>query len=120
MKETKDLLMKDYSDVNEKLTIVNVDSDKYVDLLKEKDDIRNELIKLETVKSNAKIEKAKIEAEDKREKVRNRITIGTFAVTTLVSIYGIIRTFRFDEDGTITSTLGRGILSSIIPKPNKK
>lgn len=116
MKETRDLLMKDYSMVNDLLTVTKGDAEGRGDLLKERDNIRNELIKMDSIDMEAKTKEAEIKAEDRREKVRNGITIGTFAVTSLISIWAVLKTFKFDETGTVTSTLGRGILGNITPK----
>ena len=66
------------------------------------------------------LNKAEINAEDEREKIRNRITIVTFGISTAISLYAIVKTFRFDQDSTVTSTLGRNILNSVIPKLFKK
>lgn len=115
MEETRELLMEDYTMVGDLLRVVDASDEKHGKLMKERDDIRNELIELDKVR----IEKEKIEAENKREKIRNGITIGTFTVTSIISIWAVIKTFRFDQEGTVTSTLGRGILSSIIPKIKK-
>ena len=120
MKETKELLMEDYKKVSDLLTVVQPDDEKYGRLIEERDDIRNELIKMDSIEIDANGKKAEIEAEDRREKVRNYITIGTFVGTSLISIWAVLKTFKFDEDGTVTSTLGRGILSGIIPKFKQK
>ena len=57
---------------------------------------------------------------EERDKIRNRITIVTFGISTAISLYAIVKTFRFDQDSTVTSTLGRNILNSVIPKLFKK
>lgn len=120
MNKTKEALWKDYNDVNEKLTVIGKDDADYEMLLRERDNIRNEMIKLDQVEMETNVKKCQIDAENKREKIRNRITIGTFVVTTGISVYTIIRTFKFDEDSTVTSTLGRGILNGVIPKMFKR
>ena len=43
-----------------------------------------------------------------------------FGVSTLLSLYAIIRTFNFDQESTVTSTLGRNILNNVVPKLFKK
>ena len=97
------------------------------ELLEERDKIRNEIIKLEQsildaevkkaqLEAEAKSKAAQIEAENKRDKIRNRITVGTFVVSTMFSAYAVFKTFKFDKEATITSTLGRNILNSAIPK----
>lgn len=115
MKETRKLLMNDYNNVNQLLTVVKPDDEKHGKLMKERDDIRNELIKLDEVE----MKKEEIEAENKREKIRNGITIGTFVVSSAIGVWAVLKTFAFDQEGTVTSTLGRGILSGIIPKVKK-
>ena len=131
MDKVRKTLWKDYNAICTRIESESENGDKYKSLLEERDKIRNELIKLEQGAIDAelkrdqmvneiKLKEAQIEAEDKREKIRNRITIGTFAVSTGISLYAIIRTFRFDENSTVTSTLGRYILSGFIPKMFKR
>lgn len=116
MEKIRQALWADYKDVSEKLTVVASDDNRYKDLLDERDKLRNELIKLDQVEMETKIKKSQIEADDKRELVRNKITIGTFIVSTGISVYAIVRTFKFDQTGTVTSTLGRNILNGVLPK----
>ena len=119
MEETRELLMDDYNRISDILKVIAPDSPDRSGLERERDNIRKELIELDSVYMNAKMKEAEIKAENKREKVRNGITIGTFLIGTYVSVWAVIRTFEFDVDGTITSTLGRGILGSIVPKTKK-
>ena len=119
MEKTRKLLMEDYTKTNDILSVIDVDSPQREGLQRERDNIRNELIKLDSIEIEAKNKKAEIEAENKREKIRNIITVGTFSITTFVSIWAVLKTFKFDQEGTVTSTLGRGILNNIIPKFKK-
>ena len=89
-------------------------------LLEERDKLRNELIKLEQINIESGVKKSQIEAEDRREKVRNQITIGTFIVSTSISVFAIAKTFKFDQVATVTSTLGRSILNGVVPKMFKR
>lgn len=116
MKETRTLLMEDYRRVTELLAVVPDSDTRQEQLMKERDNIRNELIKLDSNAVDIHMREKELAEEGKREKIRNGITIGTFVISTCVSVYAILRTFRFDENGTVTSTLGRGILNGIIPK----
>lgn len=132
MDKIKKTLWNDYDKVSNQINdVTDVNNEKYKLLLEERDKVRNELIKLEQTKIEADLKKqqletevknkeAQIKADDQREAVRNKITIGTFLVTTGISFYAIIRTFKFDETGTVTSTLGRNILTSAMPKIFKR
>ncbi len=120
MEKIKETLWADYTKVSDLIQVSKPDTDDYKMLLEERDKIRNELIKLGQAEMDNEVKRSQIEAEDKREKTRNKITIGTFVVSTGLSLYAIMKTFRFDQDSTVTSTLGRSILNSIVPKGFKK
>lgn len=120
MEETKKTLWSDYKKVSDQIENLKPTDEKYELLLEERDKIRNELIKLEQANLDVDLKKLQIEAENKREKVRNGITIGTFAVTTCVSIWTVVKTFRFDQDSTVTSTLGRTSITNVVSKMFKR
>lgn len=120
MNKIKETLWADYERVSKQIQSLETQDAKYELLLEERDKLRNELIKLEQMNLETGLKKSQIEAEDKREKVRNQITLGTFIVSTSVSVFALIKTFRFDESSTVTSTLGRSILSGVVPKMFKK
>lgn len=120
MSKTYEALWKNYSDVNEKISVLDTKDERYESLLDERDKLRNELIKLEQVKMETDLKRSQIEAENKREKTRNIITLGTFAVTTGVSIWTVLKTFKFDQESTITSTLGRNSITNVVSKMFKR
>lgn len=120
MKRIKETLWNDYEAVSSQIKNFKSDDNGYELLLEERDKIRNELIKLEQTDIETNLKKSQMEVESKREKVRNNITIGTFAITTGISVYAIIKTFKFDQGATVTSTLGRNILNGVVPKMFKR
>lgn len=109
MSKIEEALWNDYEAVNDLLGGLEINSKEYEDASKERDNIRNELIKLNQTVS-----------ENKRDKIRNIISIVTFTVSTVVSVYAISKTFKFDQEATVTSTLGRGILNGVVPKMLKR
>ena len=108
-------LWKDYNDLGDIMKVIGESNEQKSDILDERDRIRQELIKLEQSKNEIRVKREEIDAENKREQVRNRINMITFGVSTGLSLYAIIMTFYFDRDRTITSTLGRNILNSVLP-----
>lgn len=120
MKKIKETLWSDYDKVSQKIESLDVKDENYNLLLEERDKIRNEMIKLEQAEKEISVKTDQIEAENKREIIRNSITIGTFAVSTMVSLFAMSKTFKFDETGTVTSTMGRNILNGFIPKMFKR
>ena len=86
MDKIEDALWENYEDVCEMLNDMKTDSDQYVKILEEKDKIRKELIEIGQIRQETDIKMAQIESENHRENIRNGISIGTFAVSTLVTI----------------------------------
>ena len=116
-KDLEQALWKDYNDLSDIIKILgDGEENKKNVLLEERDKLRQELLKLEISRNEENSKEKEIAAEDRREMVRNRITIITFSISTALSLYAIARTFRFDQESTVTSTLGRNILSGVIPK----
>lgn len=120
MSKTNETLWKSYEEINEKISIYGTIDEHYKVLLEERDKIRNELIKLEQAKMENDLKRNQIKAEDKREKIRNIINVGTFTVTTGVSIWTVLKTFKFDQESTITSTLGRNSITNVVSKIFKR
>ena len=118
MKKIEEALWRDYDEISESIKSIRADKQNYAELykvaLEEKDKIRNEIIQEKIIND------VKIESENKRDKTKNRITIATFSVTTIVSVLLAIETFAFDQGHTLTGTLSRGILNGFIPKLPKR
>lgn len=112
----EDALWKDYGDLNDLLSVMSKDGNERSVVLEERDKIRNELIKLEISKNETNCKKREIDAENKRDKNHNKIEIAFFVTSTFLSLYAIAQTFAFDKESNITSTLGRNILNSVMPK----
>ena len=69
---------------------------------------------------NREIELELKQKQLKDEKVDRRfsnwITIGGIVLPLAVTIWGTKASFKFEKDGTITTIMGRGFISKMIPK----
>ena len=120
MSKIEKALWANYEKANNRIESLTAGSEEYKAALEERDKLRNELIKLEQISQDNSVKLLQIESENRRENIRNGITIGTFTITTMISLYGLWKTFKFDEVATVTSTLGRGILNGVVPKLFKR
>ena len=116
MEKIKEALWEEYDEKKTLLESLDAGSDKYKVVSMEIDSIRKELIDVGKTESENDIKVTQMKEETKKDTIKNRITIGTFAVSTVMSLYAISQTFKFDEFKTVTSTLGRNILNSFVPK----
>ena len=48
--------------------------------------------------------------------IKNGLTAASLIVTTGLTVWGTVKTFKFEEDGTITSTIGRGFVNKLLPR----
>lgn len=120
MSKVDEALWADYEKASGVIEGLDERSDGYGNALEERDRLRRELIEVEKMKNEKEVKISQIKSEDRREKVRNIITVGTFAVSTIVSVCAISKTFKFDQVATVTSTLGRNILNGVVPKAFKR
>lgn len=62
------------------------------------------------------VEIDKNDDEKKDRKIRNGISIAGIIIPTCVTIWGTIKTIRFEESGTLTTTAGRSFVNRIFRK----
>lgn len=120
MSKIEEALWSNYEDVNDLMSGVELKSNEYKTLLEERDKIRNELINIDQFDQEIDVKISQIECDNMKDRIRNGITIGTFVISTGISLYAISKTFKFDQVATITSTLGRNILNGVVPKMGKR
>lgn len=114
----EEALWQDYKDASDLIDDLSIDenTDSYKIALEDRDKIRNELIKLEQMENEKERSKEELKSDSRKDLIRNVLSIVTFGVTTGVSVYTIVKTFKFDKVSTVTSTLGRNALNGVIPK----
>ena len=69
--------------------------------------------------------RAEIEAEQKEKQmeedrkdrlVKNGISIGGIVLPVAVTIWGTLKSLKFEEKGTVTTIMGRGFINKLLPK----
>lgn len=75
------------------------------------------LIEIKKMESDEEAKKEEQKRQIQKERWQNGIAIAGIVIPSAISIYGICKTFKFDDaGGIISSTLGRGFLNKVIPK----
>ena len=69
------------------------------------------------------IEMEKLNLENEKEEegrkdrlIRNCISIGGIVLPIVVTIWGTLKTLKFEETGTVTTIMGRGFINKLLPK----
>ena len=72
--------------------------------------------KMESLRVDREIKEAQMRDERKDRTIKNVIAVGTTAATVGVTVWGALKTWKFEEKGTITSMFGRGFIQKLLPK----
>ena len=104
----------------EDLEMGSEDYTKSVDGLVKLMDRAIELEKFEADKakeeSNLDFKVEQLEHEKNDSKIRNCLTAAGIIVPSVITIWGVLKSFEFEETGTVTTAIGRGFISKLIPK----
>lgn len=127
MESIRELLDEEIQVEFEKLSKLEVGSESYkttVDGLTKLVDRAVEIDKTE-MENATKIEAQNIEndlkalqiKEDNLDRwVRNGIAIAGIVVPSVITVWGTLKSFKFEETGTVTTILGRGFINKLLPK----
>ncbi len=56
------------------------------------------------------------QAEKKDRLIKNTISIAGIVLPVAVTIWGTLRSLKFEETGTVTTIMGRGFINKLLPK----
>ena len=72
-----------------------------------------ELEKLE----NERLDKETAREEERKDRlVKNGIAVAGIVIPTAVTIWGTLKSLKFEETGSVTTIMGRGFISKLLPK----
>lgn len=63
-----------------------------------------------------KLREQQMAAEKKDRRIQHGLTIVSLGTNVVLVVWGVYKTFKFEETGTVTSPLGRGFINMILPK----
>ena len=66
------------------------------------------------IETNLKIQQ--MEDDKKDRKAKNGIAIGSTLLGVAVTVWGTLKTLKFEEEGTVTTLVGRGFINKLLPK----
>ena len=74
-------------------------------------DIKEEQFKLEM-----ELKEKQLESDKKDQLIRNGIAIAGIVLPIAVTIWGTLKSLKFEETGTVTTIMGRGFIGKLLPK----
>ena len=87
--------------------------DRVIDIEKLESDSKEKVVVMEN-ENNFKLKQ--MEEEQKDRLIRNGIAVAGIVIPSLITIWGTVKSLKFEEEGTITTTIGRGFINKLLPK----
>ena len=90
---------------------------KLVDRAIEIDKLNNERKeKMEIREREETLQRTQIKEERIDRWVKNGIAIAGILIPSVITVWGTYRTLKFEEEGTVTTIMGRGFINKLLPK----
>lgn len=70
----------------------------------------------QTRKDEERFRQQQFESERKDRWIKNGLTATGIIVPSLITIWGTLKSLKFEEEGTITTAIGRGFINKLLPK----
>ena len=75
-----------------------------------------EMEKLNMAGQDNNMKLTQMEEDRKNRFVQNCLAVAGLVVPTLVTIWGTKASFKFEQEGTVTTIMGRGFINKLLPK----
>lgn len=72
--------------------------------------------KYESLENERSIKRQEIEEDKKDRKLKNYISIAGLVLPLAITVWGTVKTLKFEENGTVTTIVGRGFVNKLLPK----
>lgn len=107
----------------EKLSKMDAGSEPYkgtVDGLTKLMDRAIEMKRLELEVENRKkddlYKDAQVKEDQKDRLIRNCIAAAGIVIPSVITVWGTLKSLKFEEEGTVTTIMGRGFINKLLPK----
>ena len=119
----KETLYKEIEDELQALNEIEVGTDEYKSSVDRVTKLLDRAIEIEKHEAEMKEREAEriakniqVAEEQKDRVVKNYISAGGVVLPLLVTIWGTLKSFKFEKDGTVTTIMGRGFINKLLPK----
>lgn len=82
--------------------------------IKKSDIEKEEKARDREIETNFRIQQ--MEDENRDRKLKNCISVAGIVIPSLITIWGTVKSIKFEQEGTITTIMGRGFIQKLLPK----
>lgn len=72
--------------------------------------------RVESLRQDTELKLMQMEEDRKGRWVRDAIAVAGIIIPTAVTIWGTLKSFEFEKEGTVTTIMGRGFIQKLLPK----
>lgn len=112
----ENLILEDIEELNEKLKGMKPGSDEYEATANMLSKLMDKAIDMGKFNIEAEQKAQEMEDEKRDRLVKNGIGIGTALLTAGVTVWGTLKSLKFEETGTVTTIIGRGFIGNLLRK----
>lgn len=127
MAKLETLLHEEIQGEFEELGKIEVGTDKYKTAVDGLTKLCDKAIELEKIKTDAELKQdqqnidAELRAEQLKDErndrfVKNVLTGSGIVIPAVLTVWGTLKSIKFEETGTITTIMGRGFIQKLLPK----
>lgn len=113
---TKEMLHEEIETVSKRMKELEIGSPEYEASAKTWAMLMDRAIEIEKDESDRTLKKNQVEVEHNDRLVQHGISIGGIVLPLLVTIWGTLKSFKFEETGTVTTIMGRGFINKLLPR----
>ena len=112
----ENLILEEIEQVNEQLKGMKPGSDEYKATADRLDRLMGKAIEMGRINLEAEQKEKQMEDDRQDRMVKNAIGVGGVVLPVLVTIWGTLKSLKFEETGTVTTIIGRGFISNLLRK----
>ena len=123
----KTLLEVEIQDEFEKLSEMEVGSEKHKTTIDGLSTLVGKFIEMENKdieheeqrknrKDDLELKIKQIEDEKKDRLIKNCIAVAGIVIPSVITVWGTIKSIKFEQEGTITTIMGRGFVNKLLPR----
>lgn len=117
------ILRDEIRDEFDEMSKIQIGSDEYKTTVDGLTKLMDRAIEIDKIKTDAEMKEADAELKSKQmdderkdRKVRNCIAIAGIVIPTTITIWGTLKTLKFEEVGTVTTIAGRNFMNQIFKR----
>ena len=97
-------------------SITDKGSDEYKATLDSVTKLMDRAIEMERLGNEVEKNQLQMREEQKDRLIRNIIAVAGIVIPSAITVWGTVKSIKFEETGTITTIIGRGFINKLLPK----